>query len=361
VWDSRYCYIEDYIDKELRDFFTFRHVYYKGHFDKETFDSIKFYESLYNPQFLDSSYEPLAPEQIDYFNKIQESHKNNKLLLCVHDKLTAIYGKVRTNYIVFDLLLSLNVDTFLKRKHLVPEVTPIKHFTCLNNVPRTHRLWSYFYFLKHDMLEKGLVSKQTKKTLNLKNTPGSAISYYDGGTTNFKDFFTDEFCKAHQEDVLYLDKDYIYRSLGTLEKNLTMWTNRNIYTLNSVLSFVNEVFQTPRHRIFITEKTWIPILNKRPFILNTTPHNLLYLKKLGFETFDSILDESYDTILNPTDRMKTACESLKTFIDRPLQECIKDLKKIETILEHNYETIVSLSEKNKINLNKQVRDYIDKL
>ena len=46
--------------------------------------------------------------------------------------------------------------------------------------------------------------------------------------------------------------------------------------LNSVVSFVNEVFQTPRHRIFLTEKTWIPILNKRPFILNATPHNLLY-------------------------------------------------------------------------------------
>ena len=88
---------------------------------------------------------------------------------------------------------------------------------------------------------------------------------------------------------------------------------------------------------------------------------LLYLKKLGFETFNSILDESYDTIINPTDRMKTACESLKTFIDRPLQECLKDLKKIEKILEHNYENIISLSEKNKINLNKQLRAYIDKL
>ena len=359
--DNKPCYVEDYIDKELHKSFTFHHVYYQGHFDKKTFNSVKFHESLYTPQFLDSSYEPLALDQINYFNKLQESSKDNKLLVCVHDKLTAIYGKLKTDYIVFDLLLSLNVDTFLQRKHLVSKITPTKHFTCLNNVPRTHRLWSYFYFLKHDMLSKGLVSKQSKETLNLKNHPGGAISYYDGGITNFKDFFTDEFCKAHQEDVLYLDKDYIYRALGTLDKNMKMWTNRNFYALNSVVSFVNETFQTSRHRIFITEKTWIPILNKRPFILNTTPHNLLYLKKLGFKTFDSILDESYDTIINSTDRMKTACESLKTFIDRPLQECIKDLKKIETILEHNYEHIISLSEKNKINLNKQVRAYIDKL
>ena len=357
--DSRSCYIEEYIDEDLRDFFTFRHVYFQGHFDKETFYSVKFHESLYDPQFIDSSYEPLAPDQAAFFNKIQDINKSNKLLLCIHDKLPAIHGNLKTDYIIFDLLMSLNVDTFLKRKHLIPEVIPTKYFTCLNNVPRTHRLWTYFYFLKHDMLKKGMVSKQSKSTI--KNTKGGAISYYDGGITNFKDFFTDEFCKAHQEDVLYLDKDYIYRALGTLDKNMTMWTNRNFYALNSVVSFVNEVFQTPRHRIFITEKTWIPILNKRPFILNATPHNLTYLKKLGFETFDSILDESYDTIINPTNRMKTACESLKTFIDRPLQECIKDLKKIEKILEHNYQNIISLSEKNKINLNKQVRAYIDKL
>ena len=51
--------------------------------------------------------------------------------------------------------MSLNVDTFLKRKHLISEVIPTKYFTCLNNVPRTHRLWTYFYFLKHDMLKKG--------------------------------------------------------------------------------------------------------------------------------------------------------------------------------------------------------------
>ena len=359
--DSRSCYIENYIDKELHKYFTFRHVYFKGHFDRKTFDSVEFRKSLNFPQFIDSSYEPLAPDQATYFNKIEESTKDNKLLLCVHDRLAAIYGKLKTKYIVFDLLMSLNVDTFLKRKHLVPKTTPTKHFTCLNHVPRTHRLWSYFYFLKYGILEKGLVSKQSKKTLNLKITPGSAISYYDGGITNFKDFFTDEFCKAHQEDVLYLDEDYLYKALGTLDSNITMWTNRNFFTLNGVVSFVNEVFQTPRHRIFLTEKTWIPILNKRPFILNAPPHNLLYLKKLGFKTFDSILDESYDTILNPTDRMKTACESLKTFINRPLQECLKDLKKIETILEHNYQNIISLSEKNKINLNKQVRAYIDKL
>ena len=73
-----------------------------------------------------------------------------------------------------------------------------------------------------------------------------------------------------------------------------MWINRNFYALNSVVSFVNEVFQTPRHRIFITEKTWKPILAHQPFIVIGQQKHLYALKKLGFKTFEKYIDESYD-------------------------------------------------------------------
>ena len=40
-------------------------------------------------------------------------------------------------------------------------------------------------------------------------------------------------------------------------------------------------------------------------MLAATPGSLQYLKQYGFETFHGLIDESYDTILDPRERLKT--------------------------------------------------------
>jgi hypothetical protein len=47
-------------------------------------------------------------------------------------------------------------------------------------------------------------------------------------------------------------------------------------------------------RLFISEKSFKPLAHKHPFLIYGTPGTLQHLRSLGFQTFDHIVDESYD-------------------------------------------------------------------
>lgn len=51
-------------------------------------------------------------------------------------------------------------------------------------------------------------------------------------------------------------------------------------------------------RLFVSEKSFKPLAFKHPFIINGTPGTLAYLRSLGFETFNHLIDETYDVIDN---------------------------------------------------------------
>ena len=60
----------------------------------------------------------------------------------------------------------------------------------------------------------------------------------------------------------------------------------------------------------LTEKTFKPIAAAKPFVLAGGYQNLQYLKQYGFETFDSVWNESYDNIKDPTDRLHAIVDLL---------------------------------------------------
>ena len=63
-------------------------------------------------------------------------------------------------------------------------------------------------------------------------------------------------------------------------------------------------------RLHLTEKTLRPIACGKPFMLAATPGSLQYLRDYGFETFDGLIDESYDTILDPVQRLQAIVNEL---------------------------------------------------
>ena len=85
----------------------------------------------------------------------------------------------------------------------------------------------------------------------------------------------------------------------------------------------------------ISEKTLNAIDNYRPFILVGAPGTLRMLKQMGFKTFDQWWDESYDDIINNTDRLAKICD----VIDYVNSYSLKDLKSMYNemipILIHN--------------------------
>lgn len=88
----------------------------------------------------------------------------------------------------------------------------------------------------------------------------------------------------------------------------------------------------------ITEKTWITIINRHPFLLIAYPHNLKYLKDTGYKTFDSYLPiPDYDTIEDQEQRLDAVVKNTKFWVDNiELQQ-----NSIQQDVEHNYQLLLN--------------------
>jgi len=119
-----------------------------------------------------------------------------------------------------------------------------------------------------------------------------------------------------------------------------------IYNVNdinhTVISVVLEtVFDD---RIHLTEKTCRALATGHPFILFNGPGSLEYLRSYGFKTFDPIINERYDTVLNRDERMQCIVDEM---------ERLKDLDNDSTqqlleIAEHNKQVFWSKKFRDKI-------------
>jgi hypothetical protein len=64
-------------------------------------------------------------------------------------------------------------------------------------------------------------------------------------------------------------------------------------------------------RWHLTEKALRPIACGQSFMLMATPGSLQYLRQYGFKTFDGLIDETYDNIQNPRQRLQAVIAEMK--------------------------------------------------
>jgi hypothetical protein len=107
--------------------------------------------------------------------------------------------------------------------------------------------------------------------------------------------------------------------------------NQTAYTLVAETNYSN-------HYSFYTEKSVKPILARRLFVTLGGQHQLANLRKLGFQTFGTVVDESYDAVEANMDRFKLAMDQVD-YLQAQDQEEI--LAKIKPICEHNFDLMMS--------------------
>jgi len=91
---------------------------------------------------------------------------------------------------------------------------------------------------------------------------------------------------------------------------------------------------------FFTEKTAKPILAKKPFIMVGNPHSLQTLHRLGFKTFDSVIDESYDNSFDLEKRVGMAMQQVDRLANMTDADRASLNEKIIPILEHNQKVML---------------------
>lgn len=95
---------------------------------------------------------------------------------------------------------------------------------------------------------------------------------------------------------------------------------------------------------YVSEKTFRPMSCKRPFILVGPPNTLNFLHSLGFKTFSHIINESYDSIIDPEKRLFAIIDEIKKFVNSPISSIIDIVKECEPILNHNFQNLLNFEE-----------------
>jgi hypothetical protein len=87
-----------------------------------------------------------------------------------------------------------------------------------------------------------------------------------------------------------------------------------------------------------TEKVAKPIVAGRPFVAFAGQHYLANLRHLGFKTFESVIDESYDSIANLRERMQAAWYQVEWLC---AQDPAHIYGELHDVLQHNHEHFLS--------------------
>lgn len=83
--------------------------------------------------------------------------------------------------------------------------------------------------------------------------------------------------------------------------------------------------------LFVTEKTFKPIAHQHPFLVCGMKGTLSFLKENGFETYDHIFDESYDTLNFFDERLDILYDNIKHFNKEKYSDPLTEQK-----IKHNY-------------------------
>lgn len=87
-----------------------------------------------------------------------------------------------------------------------------------------------------------------------------------------------------------------------------------------------------------TEKSAKPVIAKRMFVAYSGYKFLQNFRRLGFKTFDCVIDESYDLEIDNQKRYAMAFEQIERLMKMDQQEVYAKLK---PVLEHNYELLMT--------------------
>ena len=199
-----------------------------------------------------------------------------------------------------------------------------KWFCNLNNRQHEHRCETLAYLHSLNLIDKGIVSFRSLK----KDTHTNFVQRCKNSPLS-KEILQDT------EKLLPLHVDHV-ESLNPIDYSKPNDFNPAIYS--SLINLTSETFYY-EPGLFLSEKTWKPILAGQMFIIIGQKYTLKRLRDIGFETFGHIVDESYDTMDN-NKRMYAAIDQLDMLLKKyTLKQLNKFTRKIR---KHNFELAMDL-------------------
>lgn len=198
----------------------------------------------------------------------------------------------------------------------------------LNNRAHWNRQALYQFGLKFNLLDRWYFSYLLTDQFNRFNINNQRLLYDNINNIIGHTWFNSDLDleKAHQKLPYkidnFVDNDWGPGSIDFYEK--------------SFCSFVNETYFDENHNVFFTEKTMKPLAYGHPMLLFSSAGALVELKTLGFETYNSIFDESYDNIKSSQLRFETLLKQVLVLCDQSQNTLNAMYEKIKPVLQHNH-------------------------
>lgn len=227
--------------------------------------------------------------------------------------------------------------------------TPTKHFGHFIGKSNWHRLW----------IASRLFNQHADKTFQTYNTGiGTHYLVKNDGLCDFvglEDLVKME-CDTIDQAVDFLKTcpRFIPEEIEAIKNMATHIKQDDHYPIQlpanlNILQYYNDIFVDVVHETFVrdevcfaTEKTWRPMIARRPFISMAGRHHMSNLRRLGFRTFNNIWDEGYDDY-GMQNRVRQILMLIDTIAGWSQQELQQKLFDMQHILDHNYNVFMTLT------------------
>lgn len=298
---------------------------------------------------LDDSYEGLADlEFMQMFKQTleQSSCVKNWRILSSNRKMKQICKDVFgncSNYIYFNIHLHLDeYDNLNVKTHELKINTQLrnKKFLCLNRQERLHRLLTIDFLLKEDIAKHTYLSAILGEYAALIHNDESvkwtdeskAIRKFLDPDLNDLELSSDQkkrlTCLPLELDV----SESLHHAVKVNMPNLENYFNQSYWSIITEGDYARS-----EQRQMFTEKILKCFLYAHPFVVIGLPGTIEALHDLGFITFGSVIDESYDKEQDDQKRLEMCWREIKKLNQLNMNELKNVYEKLMPILLHNYQ------------------------
>ena len=131
-------------------------------------------------------------------------------------------------------------------------------------------------------------------------------------------------------------------------------TDVNFY-LDSYLGIVTDTFFN--NGIFLSEKIFNAINYQQLFFYIGNQGTLQYLRDQGYNTFDDIIDTTYDSIEEPGARLVAARQSLLNFLNQPIETICQAYENSIPAIKHNKQLLQQ--QRPDLKFTQHIRDFLN--
>lgn len=223
-----------------------------------------------------------------------------------------------------------------------------KKFICLNRRWRPHRPTLIGLLCAKGILNDGYVSLISTERENWYKTFDWIV------TLNHSNPIVTSLLEGSRSEIMNLPNLTV--DLDNVEDYGKIWGFRDytlpFYTATHFSVVTETYFYEQDNGICMTEKVFRPMCYKHPFIVLARPKFLETIRSLGYQTFNGIIDESYDMEEDDATRMLMVANEIEKLCNLPLNELQYKMEQCKSICEHNYNVLLSSLQKTKRKLDK---------